>query len=62
MEPWRQPIDFNIYGSRRGNYARDDCAARLPNIRLRNLLAPGTEGGVRNISPPRNHESLRCPR
>jgi len=40
-----QPIDFNSYGSRRGN---DRVMARgtFANIRLRNLLAPGTEGGV----------------
>ncbi|MBI5498881.1 MAG: aconitate hydratase AcnA [Deltaproteobacteria bacterium] len=40
-----QPADFNSYGSRRGN---DRVMARgtFANIRLRNLLAPGTEGGV----------------
>ncbi|UCG17043.1 MAG: aconitate hydratase AcnA [Phycisphaerales bacterium] len=39
------PADFNSYGSRRGN---DRVMARgtFANIRLRNLLAPGTEGGV----------------
>ncbi len=37
--------DFNSYGSRRGN---DRVMARgtFANVRLRNLLAPGTEGGV----------------
>ena len=36
--------DFNSYGSRRGN---DDVMVRgtFANIRLRNQLAPGTEGG-----------------
>jgi aconitate hydratase len=36
--------DFNSYGSRRGN---DDVMVRgtFANIRLRNRLAPGTEGG-----------------
>jgi len=40
-----KPVDFNSYGSRRGN---DRVMARgtFANIRLRNLLAPGTEGGV----------------
>jgi len=40
-----KPIDFNSYGSRRGN---DRVMARgtFANIRLRNLLAPGSEGGV----------------
>ncbi len=39
-----KPADFNSYGSRRGN---DDVMTRgtLANIRLRNELAPGTEGG-----------------
>jgi aconitate hydratase len=38
------PRDFNSYGSRRGN---DQVMTRgtFANIRLRNLLAPGTEGG-----------------
>jgi aconitate hydratase len=39
-----QPRDFNSYGSRRGN---DDVMVRgtLANVRLKNELAPGTEGG-----------------
>ncbi len=39
-----EPLDFNTYGSRRGN---DLVMTRgtFANIRLRNLLAPGTEGG-----------------
>ncbi|MDX6226643.1 MAG: aconitate hydratase, partial [Frankiales bacterium] len=38
------PADFNSYGSRRGN---DEVMVRgtFANIRLRNQLAPGTEGG-----------------
>lgn len=38
------PQDFNSYGSRRGN---DDVMVRatFANIRLRNEIAPGTEGG-----------------
>jgi aconitate hydratase len=44
------PVDFNSYGSRRGN---DRVMARgtFANIRLRNLLAPGTEGGVTRHLP-----------
>jgi aconitate hydratase len=40
-----EPRDFNSYGSRRGNH---EVMARgtFANIRLRNRLAPGTEGGV----------------
>ena len=37
--------DFNSYGSRRGN-DRVMTRGTFANIRLRNLLAPGTEGGV----------------
>jgi aconitate hydratase len=37
--------DFNSYGSRRGN-DRVMVRGTFANIRLRNLLAPGTEGGV----------------
>jgi aconitate hydratase len=42
--------DFNQYGSRRGN---DEVMVRgtFANIRLRNLLAPGSEGGVTQHLP-----------
>jgi len=40
-----QPIDFNSYGARRGN-DRVMTRGTFANIRIRNLLAPGTEGGV----------------
>jgi len=42
--------DFNSYGSRRGN---DEVMVRgtFANVRLRNLLAPGTEGGVTRHLP-----------
>jgi aconitate hydratase len=36
--------DFNSYGARRGNH-EVMVRGTLANIRLRNLLAPGTEGG-----------------
>jgi aconitate hydratase len=39
-----QPKDFNSYGSRRGNH-EVMMRGTFANIRLRNLLAPGTEGG-----------------
>jgi aconitate hydratase len=39
------PADFNSYGSRRGN-DRVMTRGTFANIRLRNQLAPGTEGGV----------------
>ena len=39
-----RPGDFNSYGSRRGNH-EVMVRGTLANIRLRNQLAPGTEGG-----------------
>ncbi len=39
------PLDFNSYGARRGN-DRVMTRGTFANIRLRNQLAPGTEGGV----------------
>jgi len=39
------PADFNSYGSRRGNH-EVMMRGTFANIRLRNLMAPGTEGGV----------------
>jgi len=38
------PADFNSYGSRRGNH-EVMMRGTFANIRLRNRLAPGTEGG-----------------
>jgi aconitate hydratase len=38
------PKDFNSYGARRGNH-EVMVRGTFANIRLRNLLAPGTEGG-----------------
>jgi aconitate hydratase len=40
-----EPRDFNSYGSRRGNH-EVMMRGTFANIRLRNQLAPGTEGGV----------------
>ncbi len=39
------PADFNQYGARRGNH-EVMMRGTFANIRLRNLLLPGTEGGV----------------
>jgi aconitate hydratase len=50
MEHGVRPIDFNSYGSRRGN-DRVMTRGTFANIRLRNLLAPGTEGGVTRHMP-----------
>jgi aconitate hydratase len=43
-------LDFNSYGARRGN-DRVMTRGTFANIRLRNLLAPGTEGGVTRLLP-----------
>jgi aconitate hydratase len=45
-----EPIDFNSYGSRRGN-DRVMTRGTFANIRIRNLLAPGTEGGLTRHLP-----------
>ncbi|WP_440617509.1 aconitate hydratase AcnA [Cysteiniphilum sp. 6C5] len=42
--------DFNSYGSRRGNH-EVMMRGTFANIRIRNLLAPGTEGGVTKYHP-----------
>ncbi len=39
-----QPMDFNSYGARRGNH-EVMMRGTFANIRLKNMLAPGTEGG-----------------
>lgn len=39
------PRDFNSYGARRGNH-EVMMRGTFANIRLRNMLVPGTEGGV----------------
>jgi len=44
------PRDFNSYGSRRGNH-EVMMRGTFANVRLRNLLAPGTEGGVTRHLP-----------
>ncbi|HXL24848.1 MAG TPA: aconitate hydratase AcnA, partial [Chthoniobacterales bacterium] len=46
-----QPRDFNSYGSRRGN---DLVMTRgtFANVRIKNLIVPGTEGGVTKYFGP----------
>ncbi|RME51265.1 MAG: aconitate hydratase AcnA, partial [Caldilineae bacterium] len=50
MEHGVKPEDFNTYGSRRGN-DRVMTRGTFANIRLRNQLAPGTEGGWTTYLP-----------
>ena len=45
-----QPRDFNSYGARRGNH-EVMMRGTFANIRLKNQLAPGTEGGWTTILP-----------
>jgi aconitate hydratase len=45
VEQGVQPVDFNSYGARRGNH-EVMMRGTFANIRLRNLLVPGVEGGV----------------
>jgi len=45
-----EPSEFNSYGARRGNH-EVMMRGTFANVRLRNLLAPGTEGGVTRLLP-----------
>jgi aconitate hydratase len=49
--------DFNSYGSRRGNH-EVMVRGTFANIRLRNKLAPGTEGGVTRHLPDGEQMSI----
>ena len=52
-----EPKDFNSYGSRRGNH-EVLMRGTFANIRIRNLLAPGTEGGVTTHLPSGEQMSI----
>ncbi|HEX7300200.1 MAG TPA: aconitate hydratase [Solirubrobacteraceae bacterium] len=52
-----QRRDFNSYGSRRGNH-EVMMRGTFANIRLRNELAPGTEGGVTRHLPDGEQMSI----
>ncbi len=52
-----QKVDFNSYGSRRGNH-EVMMRGTFANVRLRNLLAPGTEGGWTTFQPGGNQMSI----
>ncbi|MEA5078145.1 MAG: aconitate hydratase AcnA [Anaerolineaceae bacterium] len=51
------PIDFNSYGSRRGNY-QVLTRGTLANIRIKNKLVPGVEGSVTVHLPDGTQMSL----
>ncbi|MGE0665981.1 MAG: aconitate hydratase AcnA [Sphingomonadales bacterium] len=50
MDHGVEPADFNSYGSRRGNH-EVMMRGTFANIRIRNEMAPGTEGGVTTYIP-----------
>ncbi|PYI93609.1 MAG: aconitate hydratase [Verrucomicrobia bacterium] len=52
-----EPTDFNSYGSRRGN---DLVMTRgtFANVRIKNLMVPGTEGGVTTYQPDGEQMSI----
>jgi aconitate hydratase len=52
-----KPADFNSYGSRRGNH-EVMMRGTFANIRLRNQLAPGTEGGWTTHQPSGEQMSI----
>ena len=57
MENGVAPQDFNSYGSRRGN-DRVMTRGTFANIRLRNQMAPGTEGGWTTYLPTDEQMSI----
>jgi aconitate hydratase len=50
IEKGVKPVDFNSYGARRGNH-EVMVRGTFANVRLRNQLAPGTEGGWTLVQP-----------
>jgi len=50
IEKGVKPSDFNSYGARRGNH-EVMMRGTFANVRLRNQLAPGTEGGWTRYQP-----------
>ncbi len=45
-----RPVDFNTYGSRRGNH-HVMMRGTFANIRIRNEMVPGIEGGMTKLQP-----------
>ncbi len=63
MEHGVEPADFNSYGSRRGN-DRVMTRGTFANVRIKNLMVPGVEGGVTKLwcgdgSSPQRREAPR---
>jgi aconitate hydratase len=52
-----EPADFNSYGSRRGN-DRVMTRGTFANVRIKNLMVPGVEGGVTKFQPTGEQMSI----
>jgi len=57
VEQGIQPDDFNSYGSRRGN-DRIMTRGTFANVRIKNLMVPGIEGGVTIHQPSKEQMSI----
>lgn len=57
MDKGIEPAEFNSYGSRRGNH-EVMMRGTFANVRLRNLMAPGTEGGWTRHQPSDDQMSI----
>jgi len=57
LEQGVEPASFNSYGSRRGNH-EVMMRGTFANVRLRNELAPGTEGGITRHLPDGEQMSI----
>jgi len=51
------PADFNSYGARRGN-DRVMTRGTFANVRIKNLMVPGVEGGVTAVQPSGEQASI----
>src|SRR5512137_269240 len=51
------PADFNSYGSRRGN-DRVMVRGTFANVRIKNLMVPGREGGITAVQPSGELKSI----
>ncbi len=57
MDHGVQPVDFNSYGARRGNH-EVMVRGTFANVRLRNLMVPGVEGGMTRFLPTGEQMSI----
>ncbi len=57
MDRGIEPKDFNSYGARRGNH-EVMMRGTFANVRLKNLMVPGVEGGVTRYLPTNEQMSI----